>query len=573
MKDVWRAGVESPLGDADCVMHCECGVRAAAFQHTRPSKREARRRRKRRANQKLREQTLLDMRRGKLGAQERPDGAPEWADLSDSGGQASGQSPSARLSAAAKCWKFAPPDVKDLLTKGMPIEFVETPPKIHLPRCELSAEETAFINAQLPKLAARGICKRCAPEELHCTSPLFTEPKANKPGEFRLLIDLSISNAFVRQTPAFDMMGIRHASQCARDAKARAKKNGTQVHAIVWDVTDAFFSMRIREEFKKFFGFEIIGPDGELQTWVWLSAPQGFTASPHWFDKAMSCLVACLRERSGGEFEASCHCDDGIAFVGGSRAHAERVAAELTQLLRVYGWGSSPTKSWPAVPASQTVTHIGYTFYLESMRLGVSERRRNKMLGLLERMSAGKQTAHTVRKMCGMVVSAETVFGNRVFKRMRSLNEFLSDDLDIDDPRRNRTKGHALGPAAATEVHHWQQVISGDPKVPLIREWRTRHMGATDASATGVGGTLSAPGSPLSMSAGALPAHSMNASSALRELEGCTHHVKTHGRAVRGGAAGFARGQPMPPVCAQVRQPPTRPQRGVHSARKGGPGV
>ena len=130
--------------------------------------------------------------------------------------------PMHKLRAAAAEWDiFATDEVKALLREGSdpeiswrvllrPESATGWPiPAFELPEYPLTAEEHAFLQAEIPNYVRKGILTRVRREDLHNVSPLFTLDKEGavdaqgKPAK-RLLCDLTKVNCYL-ETKQFTM--------------------------------------------------------------------------------------------------------------------------------------------------------------------------------------------------------------------------------------------------------------------------------------------------------------------------------------------------------------------------------
>ena len=175
----------------------------------------------------------------------------------------------------AKVWKEAgaDPALQSLVKDGHKIIFDDGPPPCTLPlpcyETKLPEQKMNIIRAEVGKLLAKGAIRK-VPQQEACTSlghysQVFAVPKPG--GKWRVVINMKPLNEHV-QKESFQM-------ETSRDVSSLLKPGD---HAAVVDLTDAYYTVKLHEDSRKYCRFII---DGIVYEYVAL--PMGLTCSARVF--------------------------------------------------------------------------------------------------------------------------------------------------------------------------------------------------------------------------------------------------------------------------------------------------
>ena len=335
------------------------------------------------------------------------------------------------------------------------------------------------------------------------------------------------------------MSGIHCAMRDAKEAKRLARSSGGKVYAISFDVHSAFFSISASKRAQKMFGTSLVMEDGQRRFYSFQVAPQGFSASPEAWDRIMGDLTGHLREKHG--MLLSVYCDDGVLFVvARTKEEAHQMAELLISELETHGITLSKEKSYPTNDLSTNVTHIGFRIDLVKENLHLKNKRLGKLKLLVQDLlAAEKWTPRQLQKFGGQIMSSIPVFQNRAFLWTRSLNFKLGATIDPKKKGEDLDQECDTCPNVRAELNRWKKYLETDPYTsfrPRKTETTSVFWGASDASATGVGGVLLDPMGQLLISAGSLSEKERHWSSTAREMRGIIHFVQSNLDIVRGKA-------------------------------------
>ena len=172
--------------------------------------------------------------------------------------------------------------VQSWLRDGYQLQWRRMPPRpFHLGRpCEAStAEERAFLMAEVQRCFDTGALEQATSSSF--VSPAFLSPKPNKPGSWRLVVDLRhLNEHLVPLTCRMETL--------KRLGGGLAQRGDWMVSL---DLADGFHSVAIHPDHRKYLTFAVEGV-GLVQC---AALPFGLSQSPYVFTKTMRILVRALR--------------------------------------------------------------------------------------------------------------------------------------------------------------------------------------------------------------------------------------------------------------------------------------
>ena len=177
-------------------------------------------------------------------------------------------------------WRSLTSDERILsIVMGCQLEFDEPPCQTKAPRVtNLSAKEAQIASAEVQKLLDKGVITKATHDVDEFISTIFTRPKRDR--SHRLILNLKKLNEHIVYHH-FKMDSLQSAVQLMKPHCWMA----------VLDLKDAYYSVPIRKDHRKYLRFE---HDGQLYEFVCL--PNGLSSAPRIFTKLLKPALARLRE-------------------------------------------------------------------------------------------------------------------------------------------------------------------------------------------------------------------------------------------------------------------------------------
>ena len=175
---------------------------------------------------------------------------------------------------------------------------------------KLGIEERLAMGIELARLREKGIICQSEGEVGQVISNVFLRPKPD--GQYRLILDLTELNKWIPYEH-FKMFSLQTAVDMMRP--------GCWMGSV--DLKDAYYSVAIAKEFRKFLSFQW---EGKLYHFVGM--PNGLACAPRVFTKLLSPLYATLREQG---HECFPYIDDSFV-VGDSKEECQESVDRLCSI-------------------------------------------------------------------------------------------------------------------------------------------------------------------------------------------------------------------------------------------------
>lgn len=240
--------------------------------------------------------------------------------------------------------------------KGVSLDFMSWPSQAHIPRpFRMNVEQSQFIDGEIESLKSRSIVEEVEDLSSHYVSNIFLRPKPN--GTFRMMIDLSLLNNDIEKRH-FKMQHL----QVAIDLLSR------NCFMASIDLKDAYYSVPIAVEFRKFLCFEWRGKFFRFK-----AMPFGLTSAPRISTKLLTPVFSAFREEG---FQGFAYVDD--SFILGDSAEECTGAVEwLSKKLTSLGFIIHPQKS--IFQPSKSLVFLGYRLDSEAMTVSPTEEKLGKV--------------------------------------------------------------------------------------------------------------------------------------------------------------------------------------------------
>ena len=163
------------------------------------------------------------------------------------------------------------------------------------------------------------------------------------------------------------------------------------------DLKDAYYSVMIHEDSRKFFRFKF---HGEL--YEFLVLPQGYRDSPRLFTKILKPILAHLRSLG---YQIIMYIDDSL-LVGESETECQMIVNEACKLMDRLGFTIHPTKS--VFSSTQKIEFLGFILDSKLMNISLTSRKIMDIKNMCNNIMESKLiTIQTFAELIGKLVATE----------------------------------------------------------------------------------------------------------------------------------------------------------------------
>jgi len=231
--------------------------------------------------------------------------------------------------------------------RGLNLNFIEEPiQRIVRKPYRISPTESKFVDKELISLLKKKVLLKVAPKENQWLSNIFLRPKPD--GRYRMILDLTILNKLLEYRH-FKMFNLKTATQIIQPHMFMA----------TIDLKDAYYSLPVREDHKRFLRFMWRDTMYEYQV-----LPNGLSPGPRIFTKLLKPIFAHLGEQ--GHILIP-YLDDTLVLAY-SREACEQLVVSLCSSLMKLGFTLNIEKS--KMFPRQKATFLG--FDIDSVKMEVS---------------------------------------------------------------------------------------------------------------------------------------------------------------------------------------------------------
>ena len=261
---------------------------------------------------------------------------------------------------------------------GIKIPFTSRPVQTHVPYpFKLGNGEIEFINNEIEILIEKQVLKYVEKEEGQWISNIFLRPKSN--GKFRMILDLTELNKLIPYEH-FKMFSLKTALDLIQEGDWMASA----------DLSDAYYTIPINENYKKFLRFQWKGNTLEYQV-----LPNGLSPGPRIFTKLLKPLYAEMGERGHVSFP---YIDDSFVM-GKNEKHCAAAVGDLVQGFQNLGFTINREKS--VLIPTQKLTFLGFDIDSVQMTVSLTEDKVEKFLDLSNKIV--KTEKPIIRDVAGLV--------------------------------------------------------------------------------------------------------------------------------------------------------------------------
>ena len=250
-------------------------------------------------------------------------------------------------------------NILDIVSHGLKLNFTDYPPEgsepYEYPRGE---KDFKIIDVEVHKLLKKEVIRPTTREQGEFFSSLFTRDK--KDGTYRTILNLKSLNQDC-DTAHFKMESLKQALCLVR--------RGSFLASI--DIKDAFYSVPIHEDHKKFLKFSWNG-----QLFQFCAMPNGYCDAMRVFTKILKPVFATLREQG---YESVIYVDDSLLQGDTYQECLDNIKATL-RCLQSLGFVIHPTKS--VLHPTQEIVFLGFIINTNDMTVRLTAEKKTKIVNL-----------------------------------------------------------------------------------------------------------------------------------------------------------------------------------------------
>ena len=288
--------------------------------------------------------------------------------------------------------------VLDVIKHGYSLPFT-SPPQPSLTKNNASARRNMdFVRQEVHQLHAAGIV------EFVDSPPFIVSPltvASNSANKLRLCLDVSRS---VNQFLSLPKVVLA-------DLKAALQITDPQDWQAVYDLSSAYFHIKIWEGHVKYLGAAFENPDGSIQYFRYLFLAFGISSAVHVMTKIMKPISAYFAQ-SG--IKHTIYLDDG-RVVAATRLLAQSHLTFVYNTLRAAGWTIALHKSDTIDSVSQIKNYLGFSINTDSMRVFLQPQKEKDLVEIVKSLisfSLKKVKTKFLAKVLGKMISNSPALGS-----------------------------------------------------------------------------------------------------------------------------------------------------------------
>lgn len=335
-------------------------------------------------------------------------------------------------------WKTISSDQTLLdLIHGVSLEFTNLPSQRSCPKpYKFGEEEKVLISEEISSFFRRGIIEEAVECSGQIISNIFSRPK--KSGKVRIILNLSKINKDI-EYHKFKMDTVKSIIDMIRPG----------VYFASLDLTDAYYCINVKEEFRKYLRFTW---EGKL--WQFTCLPQGLSSSPRLFTKILKVAMSFLREQN---IIISAYIDDLIILSRSIEQGLKQIEISIA-LLENLGFVINREKS--VLIPSQRINHLGLCLDSIHMTVKVSQDKCSKMRQACNFLKSKICfIIREVAKVLGLMISYTPGVENGLlhYRKLESCKNWA-----LKYNRFDYSKTMTISKEALKEVTWWEQNIESE---------------------------------------------------------------------------------------------------------------
>lgn len=305
------------------------------------------------------------------------------------------------------------------LQQGYLIPFKENPSIYSERNNKTVRDNMKIVRCIVADMISKGIVK-VVKEKPFCVNPLGLVSKPQQDGtlKHRLVLDLSRHvNSFIEE---------KHVRLSHLERALEITEVGDL--QIVYDLTSAYYHIRIEQSQCKFLGACFENSDGSTVYFEYQHLPFGTSSAVHCITKLWKPIISYLNEKG---IRNSIYIDDG-RILARSPEEAERHAVMVYNTITKAGWAIEESKSDKLAQAATSKTYLGVIIDTQFMVVKMGD---EKLRKVEERINQVLQRTKTPVKQLastlGLIVSMEPSHGMRARISTRSGYAALGQHTDM----------------------------------------------------------------------------------------------------------------------------------------------
>ena len=264
------------------------------------------------------------------------------------------------------------------VVQGFRIPFHAIPKQHNEPfPYRLSPLESEAATSEIHKLCTKGVLEVADFDENQVLSNIFLRPK--KDGSYRMILDLTWVNKHVVY---------EHFKMCSLETAKDMLRENCWMASV--DLRDAYYSVRVHEEDRKFLRFKWQGI-----TYQFTCMPNGLACAPRFFTKLLNPVFAQLRSNGHETFQ---YIDDSFV-VADTKEECFHSVTVLCELLQTLGFVIHEEKS--ILEPKQNLDFLGFTLSSLSMKVFLTSDKEDKFVRAAQDVLA--KNSSTIREVAGLV--------------------------------------------------------------------------------------------------------------------------------------------------------------------------
>ena len=354
------------------------------------------------------------------------------------------------------------PEVLETVT-GLKIQFDENPMKCSNKRQRIFSEkENIAIDEEIQKLLKKKVIQKSKPETGQIVSPIFVREK--KDGSHRMILNLKALNEKI-EYQKFKMESVQTALHLVSE----------NCYFASIDLRDAYYSIEIHEEFRKYLKFF-----WRDTLYCFQAAAMGLAPVPRKFTKLVKPILAHLHDL--GHVITS-FIDDSL-LIGQTKKDIYKSVTDTIRVFDNLGFIIHDEKS--QFTPVQEITYLGFVINSVSMTITLTPERKQKLLNACTCLLRNSQDKIRVIASClGLMVASflAVPLGPLYYRALeKDKNQALSEN------KGNWEKNMIVSKAAKDELRWWVENIAKQ-NAPIRKQKPTITL-KTDSSMTGWGALI-----------------------------------------------------------------------------------
>lgn len=287
--------------------------------------------------------------------------------------------------------------VMDLIDYGYTLPLIEKPTSSFLKNNLSARKNMGFVREEIMKLEASGVVVFTS------TKPTIVSPltvASNSSGKLRLCLDVSRSVNKFLSIPKVVLADLSSALEITETNDWQA----------VYDLSSAYFHIKVLEEHTQYLGAAFEREDGTIQYFIYKFLPFGISSAVHVMTKVMKPFCAFIFSQG---IKHTIYLDDG-RVCSPSRLQAAADFSKVLDFLKRAGWTVALNKSDTPDTVSQVKHYLGFKIDSSKMKVFLQDQKQVDLTTLVSDLIKKKGQLVKVKflaKVLGKMISCAPALG------------------------------------------------------------------------------------------------------------------------------------------------------------------